>query len=54
MPPLQTSVVNPLVRLALRLGLPDSGDARLETSAMRVSAAPAGRTDASPHAPDRA
>jgi deazaflavin-dependent oxidoreductase (nitroreductase family) len=36
MPPLQTSVVNPLVRLAFRLGLPDPGDALLETTARRT------------------
>ena len=29
---LQTSVVNPLVRLAFRLGIPDPGDALLETT----------------------
>jgi F420H(2)-dependent quinone reductase len=36
MPPLQTSVVDPLVRLAFRLGLPDPGDALLETTARRT------------------
>jgi len=36
MPPLQTSVVNRLVRLAFRLGLPDPGDALLETTARRT------------------
>jgi len=30
--PLQESVVNPLVRLAFRLGIPDPGDALLETT----------------------
>jgi deazaflavin-dependent oxidoreductase (nitroreductase family) len=29
---LQTSVVNPLIRLAFRLGVPDPGDALLETT----------------------
>ena len=31
----QTSVVNPLVRLAFRIGLPDPGDAVLETTGRR-------------------
>jgi deazaflavin-dependent oxidoreductase (nitroreductase family) len=34
--PLQTSVVNPLVRLAFRLGLPDPGDALLQTTSRRT------------------
>lgn len=33
---LQTSVVNPLVRLAFRLGIPDPGDALLETTGRRT------------------
>src|SRR4051812_49970443 len=33
--PVQTSVVNPLIRLAFRLGLPDPGDAMLETTGRR-------------------
>jgi deazaflavin-dependent oxidoreductase (nitroreductase family) len=33
--PLQRSVVNPLVRLAFRLGIPDPGDALLETTGRR-------------------
>jgi deazaflavin-dependent oxidoreductase (nitroreductase family) len=33
--PLQTSVVNPLIRLAFRLGIPDPGDALLETTGQR-------------------
>ena len=32
----QTSVVNPLVRLAFRLGIPDPGDALLETTGRRT------------------
>jgi deazaflavin-dependent oxidoreductase (nitroreductase family) len=32
---LQTSVVNPLVRLAFRFGIPDPGDALLETTGRR-------------------
>jgi deazaflavin-dependent oxidoreductase (nitroreductase family) len=32
----QSSVVNPLVRLAFRLGIPDPGDALLETTARRT------------------
>jgi deazaflavin-dependent oxidoreductase (nitroreductase family) len=34
--PLQAAVVNPLVRLAFRLGLPDPGDALLETTGRRT------------------
>jgi deazaflavin-dependent oxidoreductase (nitroreductase family) len=34
--PLQASVVNPLVRLAFRLGIPDPGDALLETTGRRT------------------
>jgi deazaflavin-dependent oxidoreductase (nitroreductase family) len=37
--PLQNRLVNPLIRLAFRLGLPDPGDALLET-ASRHGAAP--------------
>jgi len=33
--PIQRSVVNPLVRLAFRLGIPDPGDALLETTGRR-------------------
>ena len=33
---LQTSVANPLIRLAFRLGLPDPGDALLETIGRRT------------------
>jgi deazaflavin-dependent oxidoreductase (nitroreductase family) len=33
---LQESVVNPLVRLAFRLGIPDPGDALLETTGRRT------------------
>jgi deazaflavin-dependent oxidoreductase (nitroreductase family) len=33
---IQTSVVNPLVRLAFRFGIPDPGDALLETTARRT------------------
>ncbi|HEV2922932.1 MAG TPA: nitroreductase/quinone reductase family protein [Solirubrobacteraceae bacterium] len=33
--PLQKSVVNPLVRLAFRLGIPDPGDALLQTTGRR-------------------
>jgi deazaflavin-dependent oxidoreductase (nitroreductase family) len=36
MPRVQSSVVNPLVRLAFRLGFPDPGDALLETTARRT------------------
>jgi deazaflavin-dependent oxidoreductase (nitroreductase family) len=32
----QASIVNPLVRLAFRLGIPDPGDALLETTARRT------------------
>jgi deazaflavin-dependent oxidoreductase (nitroreductase family) len=32
----QTSVVNPLIRLAFRLGIPDPGDAVLETTGRRT------------------
>lgn len=35
---LQSSVVNPLVRLAFRLGVPDPGDALLETTARDTGA----------------
>jgi deazaflavin-dependent oxidoreductase (nitroreductase family) len=34
--PLQTSVVNPLIRLAFRIGVPDPGDALLETTGRRT------------------
>jgi deazaflavin-dependent oxidoreductase (nitroreductase family) len=34
--PLQTSVVNPLIRLAFRIGIPDPGDALLETTGRRT------------------
>jgi deazaflavin-dependent oxidoreductase (nitroreductase family) len=34
--PVQKSVVNPLVRLAFRLGIPDPGDALLETTGRRT------------------
>jgi deazaflavin-dependent oxidoreductase (nitroreductase family) len=34
--PIQRSVVNPLVRLAFRLGIPDPGDALLETIGRRT------------------
>ena len=34
--PVQKSVLNPLVRLAFRLGLPDPGDALLETRGRRT------------------
>lgn len=34
--PLQTSVVNPLIRLAFRIGIPDPGDAVLETAGRRT------------------
>jgi deazaflavin-dependent oxidoreductase (nitroreductase family) len=34
--PLQKSLVNPLVRLAFRLGIPDPGDALLETTGRRT------------------
>jgi deazaflavin-dependent oxidoreductase (nitroreductase family) len=34
--PLQTSVANPLIRLAFRLGIPDPGDALLETTGRRT------------------
>jgi deazaflavin-dependent oxidoreductase (nitroreductase family) len=34
--PLQAWVVNPLVRLAFRLGIPDPGDALLETTGRRT------------------
>jgi deazaflavin-dependent oxidoreductase (nitroreductase family) len=33
---LQTSVVNPLIRLAFRIGIPDPGDAVLETTGRRT------------------
>jgi deazaflavin-dependent oxidoreductase (nitroreductase family) len=33
---LQTSVVNPLIRLAFRIGIPDPGDALLETTGRRT------------------
>jgi deazaflavin-dependent oxidoreductase (nitroreductase family) len=33
---LQTSVVNPLIRLAFRIGVPDPGDALLETTGRRT------------------
>lgn len=33
---MRSSVVNPLVRLAFRLGIPDPGDALLETAARRT------------------
>jgi deazaflavin-dependent oxidoreductase (nitroreductase family) len=33
--PLQTLVVNPLIRLAFRIGIPDPGDALLETTGRR-------------------
>jgi hypothetical protein len=36
MPHVQSPVVNPLVRLAFRLGIPDPGDALLETIAPRT------------------
>jgi deazaflavin-dependent oxidoreductase (nitroreductase family) len=35
----QASVVNPLVRIAFRLGIPDPGDAVLETTARRTGKA---------------
>src|SRR4051794_16345504 len=35
-PALQTSVVNPLIRLAFRAGIPDPGDALLETTGRRT------------------
>jgi deazaflavin-dependent oxidoreductase (nitroreductase family) len=34
--PLQNSLVNPLIRLAFRLGIPDPGDALLETTGRRT------------------
>jgi deazaflavin-dependent oxidoreductase (nitroreductase family) len=34
--PVQKSLVNPLVRLAFRLGIPDPGDALLETTGRRT------------------
>jgi deazaflavin-dependent oxidoreductase (nitroreductase family) len=34
--PLQRSVVNPLIRLAFRIGIPDPGDALLETTGRRT------------------
>jgi deazaflavin-dependent oxidoreductase (nitroreductase family) len=34
--PVQAAVVNPLVRLAFRLGIPDPGDALLETTGRRT------------------
>jgi deazaflavin-dependent oxidoreductase (nitroreductase family) len=34
--PVQESVVNPLIRLAFRLGIPDPGDALLETTGRRT------------------
>ena len=34
--PIQTSVVNPLIRLAFRIGIPDPGDALLETIGRRT------------------
>ena len=33
---LQTSIVNPLIRLVFRLGIPDPGDALLETTGRRT------------------
>jgi deazaflavin-dependent oxidoreductase (nitroreductase family) len=33
----QTSVVNPLIRLAFRIGIPDPGDALLETTGRRTA-----------------
>jgi hypothetical protein len=36
MHPLQTLVVNPLIRLAFRLGVPDPGDSVLETTGRRT------------------
>src|SRR4051812_38237707 len=35
--PLQRSVVNPLIRLAFRLGIPDPGDAMLETTGRKTA-----------------
>jgi deazaflavin-dependent oxidoreductase (nitroreductase family) len=35
-PSLQSSVVNPLIRLAFRMGIPDPGDALLETTGRRT------------------